>query len=72
LQIVRDQYFSTFDVPKGYWQIPTNEDDKAYTAFVTHNGLHQFKIMPFGLVNALATFNRLMKKLFYGSEYLDN
>jgi len=28
--------------------------------------------MPFGLVNTLATLNRLMRKLFYGSEHLDN
>jgi len=39
------QYFSTFDVTKGYWEITMNEEDKVYTAFVTHKGLHQFKVM---------------------------
>ena len=62
----------TFDVTKGYWQIPMNANDKAYTAFVTHRGLHQFRVMPFGLVKAPATFNRLMRKLLHGSEFLDN
>jgi len=28
--------------------------------------------MPLGLVNAPVTFNRLMRKLLYGSKYLDN
>jgi len=48
------------------------EEDKAFTAFVTHKGLHQFKVMPFGLVNAPASFNRIMRRLLYGSEHLDN
>jgi len=65
-------YFSTFDVTKGHWQIPMTEEDKAFTAFVTRKGLHQFQIMPFGLVNAPATFNRLMRKLLYASKHLDN
>jgi len=71
-KLEKDRYFSTFDVTKGYWQIPMNANDKAYTAFVTHKGLHQFRVMPFGLVNAPATFNRLMRKLLHGSECLDN
>jgi len=68
----KDQYFYTFDLSKGYWQVPMTEEDKAFTAFVTHKGLHQFKVMPFGLVNAPASFNRIMRKLLYGSEHLDN
>jgi len=71
-KLEKDQYFSTFDFSKGYWQVPMTEEDKAFTAFVTHKGLHQFKGMPFGLVNAPASFNRIMRRLLYGSEHLDN
>ena len=58
-KLKRDRFFSTFDVTRGYWQIPKS-------ATVTHWGLYQFKVMPFGLVNAPATFNRLMCKLLFG------
>jgi len=56
----------------GFWQVPLTEEDKVFTAFVTHKGLHQFKVMPFGLVNAPASFNRIMRKLLYGNDHLDN
>jgi len=71
-KLEKDQYFSTFDVSKGYWQVPMTEEDKAFTAFVTHKGLHQFKVMPFGLVNAPTSFNRIMRKSLHGNEHLDN
>jgi len=70
-KLEKDQYFSTFDFSKGYCQVPVTEEDKAFTAFVTQKGLHQFKVMPFGLVNAPASFNRIMRRLLYGSEHLD-
>ena len=45
---------------------------KPYTTFVTHQGLHQFRVMPFGLVNAPATFNRMMRKLLNNNDSLDS
>ena len=47
------------------------EEDKAFTALVTHKGLHQFKVMPFGLVNAPVSFSRIMRRLLHGNEHLD-
>jgi len=60
-KLAGDRYFSKFDLRKGYWQVPVNEEDRDLTTFVCHRGLFRFRVMPFGLVNAPATFSRLMR-----------
>ena len=57
------KYFSKLDFCKGYWQLPMSDEDKEKTAFSTSRGLFQFRRMPFGLVNAGATYCRIMRKL---------
>ncbi|GFW28092.1 retrovirus-related Pol polyprotein from transposon 297 [Trichonephila clavipes] len=47
----------------GYWQIEIDEADREKTAFITPEGLYEFKVMPFGLCNAPATFERMMDNL---------
>ena len=44
--------------------MPTDAKRKA--AFVTHEGLYQFRVMPFGLCNAPAIFERLMDQVLCG------
>ena len=40
------------------------EEDQEKTAFVTSQGLYCYKVMPFGLKNAEATYQRLVNQMF--------
>ncbi|XP_062100745.1 uncharacterized protein LOC133806667 [Humulus lupulus] len=55
---------SFLDAHSGYNQIPMKSEDQIHTAFITEGGLYCYKVMPFGLKNAGATYQRLMHKLF--------
>ena len=57
------KYFTKFDLLKGFWQIPLTNRAKEISAFVTPEGLYQYKVMPFGMKNSPATFQHLVNSL---------
>ena len=62
-QIGNAKFVSTFDMLKGYWQVPLTQRAREISAFVTPSGLYQYKVMPFGMKNSPATFQRMVNKL---------
>lgn len=63
------KYFSSMDLKTGYWQIEVDERDREKTAFITPDGLFEFKVMPFGLCSAPATFQRVMDTVLAGLKW---
>lgn len=62
-QLGKSKYFSTIDLASGFWQIRMEPAAQEKTAFITHQGLYEFRVMPFGLTNAPAVFQRLMEQV---------
>ena len=58
-----------FDLSSGFHQIPMTGESKKYTAFSTPEGHFEFNIMPLGLKNAPATFQRMMDGALRGLVY---
>ena len=52
------------DAFSGYNQIKMAEEDQEKIAFITSQGLYCYKVMPFGLKNAGATYQRLVNRMF--------
>ncbi|GAU10535.1 hypothetical protein TSUD_420870, partial [Trifolium subterraneum] len=61
----RFKLLSFMDAYSGYNQIKMAEIDKKKTAFMTETGNYYYNVMPFGLKNAGATYQRMMNKVFH-------
>ena len=70
------KYITTIDMQKGYYQIGMTEAAKEKSAFITPFGLFQYKVLPFGMCNAPATFQRIINYVIQDLEgvyaYLDD
>ena len=71
------RFISTLDLTKGYWQVPLTPQAREKTAFSTPDGAFHYRVLPFGLHGAPATFQRLMDKVLrphqdYAAAYLDD
>ena len=60
----RHQLLSFMDAFSGYNQIRMHEDDQEKTSFVISQGFFCYRVMPFGLKNAGATYQRLINRMF--------
>ena len=63
--IGRNQVLSTIDLFLGYHQVPMFPEDQEITCFTTLFGNYNFRVMPFRLCNAPATFQREMNRIFF-------
>lgn len=70
------RFVTKLDLLKGYWQVPLTRRAQEISAFVTPDAFLQYTVMPFGVRNAPATFQRLVNTVLSGLEcceaYLDD
>ena len=76
--VAKFKIFSTLDLTSAYHQIELPNVDRLYTAFQADGSLWQWKRIPFGLMNAVPCFQRIVDDLIKDNEcdatfaYLDN
>lgn len=70
------RFITKIDLLKGYYQIPLTERAKRISAFVTSEGMYEYRVMAFGMRNAAATFQRLANRIVEGLQgcgvYIDD
>ena len=57
------KWFSSVDLFSGYHLLPMDEESIPKTAFISHCGLFEYLVLPFGLTSAPAKFQKLMDRI---------
>ena len=77
-QLAYAMYFSKFDFKSGYFQVPLSAEDRPKTAFSTRDNHYQFTVLPQGITNGPATFQRIINHILgpsrwqYALAYIDD
>ena len=69
-QLGKSKYYITLYLVSGYWQIRVHANSQEKTAFATHQGLFEFRVMPFGVMNVPAVFRWLMQRVLSGLQFI--
>ncbi|CAM4841068.1 unnamed protein product [Rotaria magnacalcarata] len=71
-------YYTKFDFKSGYFQVPLSKEDRPRTAFSTRDNHYQFTVLPQGITNGPATFQRVISHILgparwqYALAYIDD
>ena len=77
-KIAKHKVYSTYDLKSAYYQVPLREEEKCYTAFEAGGKLLEFNVIPFGVKNGVAAFQRVIDDIIHIEKldgtyaYLDN
>ncbi|KAG0435282.1 Transposon Tf2-6 polyprotein, partial [Dictyocoela muelleri] len=64
-KFVDSKVFSKIDLKKGFYQVAISENDWHKTAFITNYGKYEFKLIPFGLLNAPKFFHNIISEILH-------
>ena len=67
--VVNSRLFSTLELQSGYWQVKLKEEDRCKTSFLSRHGQYEYVVLPMGLCNAPAIFERCMDLVLKGLRY---
>ena len=77
-QLSDAMYYTKFDFKSGYFQVPLSKEDRPKTAFSTRDNHYQFTVLPQGITNGPATFQRIINHILgptrwnYALAYIDD
>jgi transposase InsO family protein len=77
-QLTDAVYYTKFDFKSGYFQVPLSKEDRPKTAFSTRDNHYQFTVLPQGITNGPATFQRIINHILgptrwkYALAYIDD